>query len=95
MAQVAAPGAILAMPAPDARLAYPTAMRHYARGIAYASLRDRAGFDRLEGLTRPVVCDAAKTLVEQREQVRRTESLKAAIRSAPDGAFPACLAELG
>ena len=34
------------MPAPDARLAYPTAMRHYARAIAYAQQRNRTGFDR-------------------------------------------------
>src|SRR3546814_2568642 len=46
MAQFAEPKAILAMTAPDTRLAYPTAMRHYARSIAYARLRDRAGFDR-------------------------------------------------
>src|SRR5690606_3349270 len=32
-------------PAPDARLAYPAAMRHYARAVAYAELHDRAGFD--------------------------------------------------
>lgn len=45
MAQFAAPVDILAMPAPDARLPYATAMRHYARSIAYAQLRDRKGFD--------------------------------------------------
>lgn len=45
MAQFAEPDAILAIPAPDARLAYPAAMRHYARAVAYAELRDRAGFD--------------------------------------------------
>ena len=36
---------ILAMKAPDARLPYPTAMRHYARAVAYAQQRDRLGFD--------------------------------------------------
>lgn len=46
MAQFAAPKAILAMPAPDARLPYAAGMRHYARAVAYAQLRDRAGFDR-------------------------------------------------
>lgn len=46
MAQFATPKAILAMPAPDPRLGYPTAMRHYARAIAYAGQRDRGGFDR-------------------------------------------------
>jgi tetratricopeptide (TPR) repeat protein len=45
-AQFAAPAQILAMRAPDARLPYPTAMRHYARAVAFAQLRNRAGFDR-------------------------------------------------
>jgi tetratricopeptide (TPR) repeat protein len=45
-AQFATPAQILAMKAPDARLPYPTAMRHYARAVAYAHLRNRAGFDR-------------------------------------------------
>ncbi len=44
--QFATPARILAMRAPDARLPYPTAMRHYARAIAYANLRNRAGFER-------------------------------------------------
>ncbi|HJU77694.1 MAG TPA: hypothetical protein VJ597_07190, partial [Sphingomicrobium sp.] len=35
-AQVATPAQILALKAPDARLPYPTAMRHYARAVAYA-----------------------------------------------------------
>mgnify|MGYP001577173576 CR=1 FL=1 len=46
MAQFAEPKAILAMPAADPRLPYAAGMRHYARGVAYAGLRDRAGFDR-------------------------------------------------
>lgn len=46
MAQFAEPAAILAMPAPDPRLPYPQAMRHYARAIAYAQTKDQAGFDR-------------------------------------------------
>ncbi|MCA0209668.1 MAG: tetratricopeptide repeat protein [Proteobacteria bacterium] len=46
MAQFAGPKAILAMPAADPRLPYAAGMRHYARGVAYAALRDRAGFDR-------------------------------------------------
>lgn len=45
MAQFAAPDAILAMPAPDARLAYANAMRHYARAVAFAQRKDRAAFD--------------------------------------------------
>jgi tetratricopeptide (TPR) repeat protein len=48
--QFATPAQILAMRAPDARLPYPTAMRHYARAIAYANLRNRGGFDRELGM---------------------------------------------
>lgn len=44
-AQFATPRQILAMRAPDARLPYATAMRHYARAFAYAQQRNRAGFD--------------------------------------------------
>lgn len=44
-AQFATPGEILAMKAPDKRLAYPAAMRHYARAVAFATLRNRAGFE--------------------------------------------------
>ena len=44
-AQFATPAQILAMPAPDARLPYPTAMRFYARAVARAHQRDRRGFD--------------------------------------------------
>ena len=44
--QVASPAQVLAMGAPDARLPYPNAMRHYARASAYATLRNRVGFDR-------------------------------------------------
>lgn len=46
MAQFAEPDAILAMPAPDARLPYAGAMRNYARAVAYAQLGDQAGFNR-------------------------------------------------
>ena len=66
MAQFAEPKAILAMAAPDARLAYPTAMRHYARGIAYARLRDRAGFDaELAAMARLRTSDAMKGMIDQ------------------------------
>ena len=66
MAQFAEPKAILAMAAPDARLAYPTAMRHYARGIAYARLRDRAGFDaELAAMARLRTSDAMKGIIDQ------------------------------
>jgi len=44
--QFAAPGKVLAMSAPDSRLPYVAAMRHYARATAYANLHNRTGFDR-------------------------------------------------
>lgn len=43
MAQFAEPRAILAMPAPDARLPYAAAMRRYARAVARARQRDARG----------------------------------------------------
>lgn len=43
--QFAAPRDVLAMAAPDSRLPYAWAMRHYARAVAYAQLRDTQGFD--------------------------------------------------
>ena len=48
--QFASPAQILAMRAPDARLPYPAAMRHYARAVAYAMQRNRGGFDRELGM---------------------------------------------
>ena len=47
--QFAAPGQVLAMKAPDERLPYVAAMRHYARATAYANLHNRTGFDRQIG----------------------------------------------
>jgi tetratricopeptide (TPR) repeat protein len=44
-AQFAEPAQILTMSPPDARLPYPMAMRHYARALAHAHQRDRAGFE--------------------------------------------------
>lgn len=44
-AQFATPRQILAMRAPDARLPYASAMRHYARALAFAQQRNRTGFD--------------------------------------------------
>lgn len=46
LAQFAEPRAILAAPAPDVRLPYAVAMRHYARAVAYARLRDQKSFER-------------------------------------------------
>ncbi len=66
MAQFADAEAILAMPAPDARLAYPTAMRHYARGIAYAQRRDRKGFDaEMAAIARLRSSEALNAMIEQ------------------------------
>jgi tetratricopeptide (TPR) repeat protein len=45
-AQFATPEKILIMPAPDARLPYPTAMRHFARAVARAHQGNRTGFER-------------------------------------------------
>jgi tetratricopeptide (TPR) repeat protein len=45
LAQFAATADILAAPEPDARLHYAAAMRRYARAVAYAQRRDKAGFD--------------------------------------------------
>jgi len=66
MAQFATPGAILAAPAPDARLPYAVAMRHYARAVAYAQQRDRPGFDaELAAIARLRASDAFAGMVEQ------------------------------
>lgn len=46
LAQFAEPRAVLVAPAPDARLPYAAAMRHYARAVAHAQLRDQKSFDR-------------------------------------------------
>jgi hypothetical protein len=46
LAQFAEPRAVLAASAPDARLPYAAAMRHYARAVAHARLRDQRSFDR-------------------------------------------------
>jgi len=66
MAQFADPKAILAMAAPDARLPYPTAMRHYARGVAYAALRDHAGFEgEMAAMAKLRTSGALADLIEQ------------------------------
>jgi len=65
-AQFAAPAQILAMRAPDARLPYPTAMRHYARAVAYAKLRNRAGFERELAAMRAIrEGTALKSMIDQ------------------------------
>lgn len=65
-AQFAEPKAILALPAPDKRLPYAAAMRHYARAIAYARLRDPKGFDReLAGMAALDTAGTFKDMVGQ------------------------------
>lgn len=66
VAQFAAPDEILAMPAPDARLPYPTAMRHYARAIAYAQRKDRKGFDgEMAAIAALKASDVFKPMIDQ------------------------------
>ncbi|MBO9375445.1 hypothetical protein GG804_01565 [Sphingomonas histidinilytica] len=66
MAQFAEPAAILALPAPDPRLSYAAAMRHYARGIAYAQRRNKAGFDgEMAAMARLGTSDGMKAMVDQ------------------------------
>lgn len=65
-AQFARPAQILAMKAPDARLPYPTAMRHYARAVAYAQQRDRLRFDvELLAMRRIREGSALKPMIDQ------------------------------
>ncbi|WP_300973530.1 tetratricopeptide repeat protein [Sphingomonas sp. LHG3406-1] len=65
-AQFASPAEILAMKAPDARLPYPTAMRFYARAVARARQRDRAGFDREIARLRAIgASDALQPMIDQ------------------------------
>ncbi|QIK96935.1 hypothetical protein G7076_11320 [Sphingomonas sp. HDW15A] len=65
-AQVGTPAQILAMAPPSKLLAYPTAMRHYARAVAYAMQRDRAGFDRELGVLSAIRrSEALKPMIDQ------------------------------
>jgi len=65
-AQFAEPGSILAMRAPDPRLPYAVAMRHYARAVAHAQRRDRTGFDReLAAITALRTSGAFKDMIDQ------------------------------
>jgi len=66
LAQFAQPRAILAMPAPDVRLPYAAAMRHYARAVAHARLGDRPAFDsELAEMARLKASDAFADMIEQ------------------------------
>jgi tetratricopeptide (TPR) repeat protein len=65
-AQFATPTQILAMRAPDARLPYPTAMRHYARALARAQQRNRIGFEQELAKLRAIrTSDALQPMIEQ------------------------------
>jgi tetratricopeptide (TPR) repeat protein len=65
-AQVGTPAQILSMGEPSKLLAYPTAMRHYARAVAYAMQRNRAGFDReLGALVAIRRSEALKPMIDQ------------------------------
>jgi tetratricopeptide (TPR) repeat protein len=65
-AQFAAPAQVLAMRAPDPRLPYVAAMRHYARATAYANQRNRAAFDReISSLTRLRQSGQFQTMIDQ------------------------------
>ena len=57
---------VLAMPAPDPRLAYVQGVRHYARAVAYAQQKNEIGFDReMKELARVRASDALKPMIEQ------------------------------
>jgi len=66
MAQFAQPDAILAMPPADARLPYAVAMRLYARAVAEAQRRNRAGVEReLAALAKLRASPAFAGMIEQ------------------------------
>ncbi|KKW91619.1 tetratricopeptide repeat protein [Sphingobium chungbukense] len=70
-AQFATPRQILAMRAPDARLPYASAMRHYARALAYAQQRNRAGFDQEMTKLRALrLGDGVQPMIDQGVPVR-------------------------
>ena len=57
---------VLAMPAPDPRLAYVQGVRHYARAVAYAQQKNEIGFNReMRELTRTRQLDALKAMADQ------------------------------
>lgn len=80
LAQFAAPRTILAAPAPDARLPYAVAMRHYARAVAYARLRDRPHFEReLAALNALKASDAFADMIAQGVPARDLLTLAEAV----------------
>lgn len=64
--QYASAADVLALPAPDPRLAYVRAMRHYVRAVAYAQQHNQRGFDgELAEMERIRTSDALKPMVDQ------------------------------
>ncbi len=64
--QYASANEVLAMPAPDPRLAYVGAMRHYARAVAYAQQHNQRGFDlEMAEMERIRTSDALKPMIDQ------------------------------
>jgi tetratricopeptide (TPR) repeat protein len=65
-AQFASPAQILAMRPPDGRLPYPTAMRFYARAVAWAQQRNRSQFERELAKLRAVgESEALRPMIDQ------------------------------
>ena len=65
-AQGGSPAQILALPKPDARLPYVRAMWHYARGVAFARLKQPAGLEaELAAMDKMAADPAMKTLEAQ------------------------------
>lgn len=91
-AQFAAPADILAMAAPDARLPYATAMRHYARAVARAQQRNRREFDREVAALRSLRSGTRlQSMIDQgvpaTELVRLAETVAQARWAQADGRF--------
>ncbi|WP_414899908.1 hypothetical protein ACMT1E_09550 [Sphingomonas flavalba] len=79
-AQFAAPKTILAMAAPDRRLPYAAAMRHYARAVAHARLRNsRAVAVELAAMTELAQTQTVAAMVEQGIPVPDLLALAAAV----------------
>jgi tetratricopeptide (TPR) repeat protein len=65
-AQFASPVQILAMGPPDARLRYPTAMRHYARAVAHAQQGNRNAFEQELAKLRAIKAEPAmQAMIDQ------------------------------
>lgn len=97
-AQFSTPAEILALPAPDTRLPYPNAMRHYARAVARAQQGDRKGFDlELAALRSIRKSDALAPMIAQgvpaTELLRLAETIAQARFDYASGRFAAASAK--